>query len=102
MFVHVKILPLSLPHRFGSGYTLQIKIQPVVAGKTFDQHSIHRTHSRSRSPTPTPPSPSHHKGAAPSNPYDTTEIERFITETFPGAYLLEHHQVFLPLLQVVW
>ena len=70
----------------------------------FDQyssshHAIRR--SRSRSPTPTPPSPSHHKGAAASNPYDTSDIEHFITVTFPGAHLLEHHQVSLPLLQVV-
>ena len=70
----------------------------------FDQHSsshrsIHRP--RSRSPTPTPPSPSHHRGAVASNPYDTSEIEQFITVTFPGAYLLEHHQVSLSLLQIV-
>ena len=80
---------LSLSLRFGSGYTLQLKVQPKSREEDVKQFSsrVSFRHTQSRE-APTSPTVS----IANVN-HDTAEVEHFITRTFPGSLLLEHHQV---------
>ena len=54
--------------RFGSGFTLQMKIQPNIPDRP---PLVTRT----------------------VNPYDTTAVRNFVSANFPGSVLLEEHQV---------
>ena len=103
----------SLLFRYGSGYTLQAKVKisappdpPVetsLTGRT--RLSFHRqgSHDSQRSEPPRSPvelvkpptSPAFTLGGGSTfNPYDTTSLHIFIREAFPGAVLLEEHQVY--------
>ena len=76
--------------RFGSGYTLQVKVQPQSSEpegvKGFNSRvSFRRSQSREvASPTHSSVNVSYR---------DTHSVEQFINKTFPGSILLEHHQV---------
>ena len=82
--------------RFGSGFTLQLKVKPVdnppveeaFSRRTFSFRSMS---SPSRASTASPSHMSHHSSS--HSPYDTAAVQQFVTTSFPGARLLEKHQV---------
>ena len=73
-----------------------MKIQPQDPEKLTEQSSSRRSLRRNRSnrhsnrsiQSPRPMSPR-------DDPFDTSYVEYFINDTFPGSVLLEHHQVML-------
>ncbi|XP_019855200.1 PREDICTED: ATP-binding cassette sub-family A member 3-like [Amphimedon queenslandica] len=78
-----------LKSKFGSGYTLQVKVQPLSSEsegvKGFNSRvSFRRSQSREVA------SPSH--SSVNVSYRDTHTVEQFINKTFPGSILLEHHQ----------
>ena len=88
-------LSFTVSFRFGSGYTLQVKVQPMSSDseglKNFSSRvSFRRSQSREVA------SPIH---SSVSISYrDTHNVEQFINKTFPGSVLLEHHQVAIRIL----
>ena len=104
--------PFSTPsYRYGSGFTLQAKVKlgapPPSLSKETSRFSLRRQGSRdggvppsprtpSRTPiSPGPPDVSLHGGgfATSFNAFDTTSLHIFVREAFPGATVLEEHQV---------
>ena len=85
-------LSLSLS-RFGSGYTLQIKVSPssTVNENAFVYSGSHRG-SRHGNPSSAPLSPAR-RTIIPTDVYDTSQVQQFIINTFPGSLILEQHQV---------
>ena len=109
MFSAVVVMTTQIvPYRFGSGFTLHAKIKlsapPVQDSITQSRRfSFRRQSSKQQvSPPTSPPATSPEEGIASGmslggggtfNPYDTTSLHIFIKEAFPGAILLEEHQV---------
>ena len=79
--------------RFGSGYTLQIKVSPSgTVNENAFVFSRSQRGSRHGNPSSAPLSPTR-RTIIPSNVYDTSQVQQFITNTFPGSLILEQHQV---------
>ena len=93
--------------RFGSGYTLQAKVNPALAGQETPDST-----PKSSSGSPLPPletnDPGVNRGASSSGAFpqvgaagvgggedqvDTGGFKYFVEQKFPGAVLMEEHQV---------
>ena len=91
--------------RFGSGYTMQIRVQAnpdqPVPGHQLSHRSLRSSFRRQKSdsgtesvPTsPTSPTRSMASTITPYSVYNTTAVKNFVNNTFPGSVLLEEHQV---------
>ena len=80
-------------HRFGSGYTLQAKVNPAMAG---DPTSPPPYSSLTTAPPGQPTGPHMQSGVvggAQEGIIDATPLKLFIEQSFQGAVLLEEHQV---------
>ena len=80
-------LILSFSTRFGSGYTLQVKIQPkmrITEGNVTDPHTSHESQPLLIAKTTAFESP---------DPYEATELKQFVANRFPGSVLVKEHQV---------
>ena len=99
-------------HRFGAGYTLQAKVNPLLAGLETPENT-----PKSSSASPLPPletaAPEVNRGTSSSSTFsqesggggvgvggrgggedlDTTALKHFLEQSFPGAALMEEHQV---------
>ena len=73
--------------RFGSGYTLQIKIQPKV---TITETDCTDPRTLNKSP---PLSMTKTTSFASPDPYEPTELKQFVANRFPGSVLVKEHQV---------
>ncbi len=95
-------MPLLPSFRFGSGFTLQAKVKlsapPEPVFEPTRKFSFLRQGSKlsnlSPPTSPTAVAPDTPLGGGGTfNPYDTTSLHIFVKEAFPGAVLLEEHQV---------
>lgn len=88
----------SLYCRFGTGYTLQVKVSEEVNSSQMETQFL--------SADPPPYSPTASTVSSSSPPHYptgvvvlcqnlTTAVKQFICESFPGANLIEEHQVCL-------
>ncbi len=90
--------------RFGSGYTLQIKINPNIpikeelvrdsSRRSFRTASFRRQKSETSPLSPTGSITSGSKQVLSSaDGYNTGPVHGFVNTNFPGSLLLEEHQV---------
>ena len=72
-------------YRFGDGYTLQAKVSTTKTNPVQDSQ---------QSPAQSLSSPQPQVLASLLQPeFDTSALKNFIQQTFPGAMLMEEHQV---------